>query len=64
MAWRRELLNLLAKIPELRVAARTSSFAFKDKPEDMTTIAKELHVAHVLEGSVRKAGDQVRITAR
>lgn len=59
-----ELLNLLAKIPELRVAARTSSFAFKDKPEDMTTIAKELHVAHVLEGSVRKAGDQVRITAQ
>ena len=59
-----ELLNLLAKIPELRVAARTSSFAFKDKPEDMTMIAKDLHVAHVLEGSVRKAGDQVRITAQ
>ena len=59
-----ELLNLLAKIPELRVAARTSSFAFKDKPEDMTTIAKDLHVAHVLEGSVRKSGDQVRITTQ
>jgi len=59
-----ELLNLLAKIPELRVAARTSSFVFKDKPKDMTTIAKELHVAHVLEGSVRKAGNQVRITAQ
>ena len=59
-----ELLNLLAKIPELRVAARTSSFVFKDKPEDMTLIARDLHVAHVLEGSVRKAGNQVRITAQ
>jgi TolB-like protein/Tfp pilus assembly protein PilF len=59
-----ELLNLLAKIPELRVAARTSSFVFKDKPKDMPTIAKELHVAHVLEGSIRKAGNRVRITAQ
>lgn len=59
-----ELLNLLAQIPELRVAARTSAFAFKNKPEDITSIAKELRVAHVLEGSVRKAGDRVRITAQ
>jgi adenylate cyclase len=59
-----ELLNLLAKIPELRVAARTSSFVFKNKSADMTTIAKDLHVAHVLEGSVRKSGNQVRITAQ
>jgi TolB-like protein/Tfp pilus assembly protein PilF len=59
-----ELLNLLAQIPELRVAARTSSFAFKDKAADMTTIAKDLRVAHVLEGSVRKAGNEVRITAQ
>jgi adenylate cyclase len=59
-----ELLNLLAKIPELRVAARTSSFAFKDKAEDMTAIARDLHVAHVLEGSVRKSGNRVRITAQ
>jgi adenylate cyclase len=59
-----ELLNLLAQIPELRVAAHTSSFAFKNKAEDMTTIAKELHVAHVLEGSVRKAGNRVRISAQ
>jgi len=59
-----ELLNLLAQIPELRVAARTSSFAFKNKAEDMPTIAKDLHVAHVLEGSVRKAGNRVRISAQ
>jgi len=59
-----ELLNLLAQIPELRVAARTSSFAFKNKPGDVSTIAKDLHVAHVLEGSVRKAGNHVRITAQ
>jgi adenylate cyclase len=59
-----ELLNLLAQIPELRVAARTSSFVFKNKAQDMSTIARELHVAHVLEGSVRKSGNHVRITAQ
>jgi adenylate cyclase len=59
-----ELLNLLAKIPELRVAARTSAFAFKGKNEDMASIAKTLRVAYVLEGSVRKAGQDVRITAQ
>jgi TolB-like protein/Tfp pilus assembly protein PilF len=59
-----ELLDLLAKIPELRVAARTSAFAFKNKPEDIQSIAKKLHVAHVLEGSVRKSGTRVRITAQ
>jgi len=59
-----ELLNLLAQIPELRVAARTSSFAFKNKPEDISAMARDLHVAHVLEGSVRKAGAHVRITAQ
>ena len=59
-----ELLNLLAKIPELRVAARTSSFAFKDKHEDLPTMAKDLRVAHVLEGSIRKSGNHVRITAQ
>ncbi len=59
-----ELLNLLAKIPELQVTARTSSFAFKGKEIGIPEIAKALHVAHVLEGSVRKAGDQVRITAQ
>jgi TolB-like protein/Flp pilus assembly protein TadD len=59
-----ELGNLLDQIPELRVAARTSAFAFKNKPEGITTIAKELRVAHVLEGSIRKAGNRVRVTAQ
>jgi TolB-like protein/Flp pilus assembly protein TadD len=59
-----DLLNLLAKIPELRVAARTSAFAFKNSTDDIPTIARKLHVAHVLEGSVRKSGSRVRITAQ
>jgi adenylate cyclase len=59
-----ELLNLLAKIPQLRVTARTSSFAFKGKETGIPEIARTLHVTHVLEGSVRKAGNSVRITAQ
>ena len=59
-----ELLNLLAQIPELRVISRSSSFSFKDKDVRITRIAETLGVAHVLEGSVRKAGDRVRITAQ
>jgi TolB-like protein/Flp pilus assembly protein TadD len=59
-----ELLNLLTRIPELRVAARTSSFSFKDQNLEILEIAKRLKVAHVLEGSVRKVGNQVRITAQ
>jgi len=59
-----ELLNLLAKIPQLRVAARTSSFSFKGQQLEIPEIAKRLKVAHILEGSVRKAGNQVRITAQ
>jgi len=59
-----ELLNLLAKIPELRVIARTSSFAYKGKDVQIADVARDLNVAHVLEGSVRKAGNQVRITAQ
>jgi TolB-like protein/Flp pilus assembly protein TadD len=59
-----ELLNLLAKIPELRVAARTSSFSFKDKNVEIPEIAARLKVAHILEGSVQKVGNQVRITAQ
>jgi adenylate cyclase len=59
-----ELLNLLAGIPELKVAARTSSFSFKDKDLEITEIASRLKVAHVLEGSVRKHGNQLRITAQ
>ena len=59
-----ELLNLLARIPELKVAARTSSFSFKDKDLEIPEIASRLKVAHVLEGSVRKHGNQLRITAQ
>ena len=59
-----ELLNLLAQIPELRVISRSSSFSFKDKDVRITRIAETLGVAHVLEGSVRRAGDRVRITAQ
>lgn len=59
-----ELLNLLAQVPELRVAARTSSFSFKDGDLEIPEIAQRLQVGHVLEGSVRKADDRVRITAQ
>ncbi len=59
-----ELLNLLTKIPELRVAARTSSFSYKDKDVKVAQIGEELNVAHVLEGSVRKSGNRIRITAQ
>jgi len=59
-----ELLNLLAKIPELRVAARTSSFQFKGQNLDIGKVAAQLNVDHVLEGSVRKANTRVRITAQ
>ena len=59
-----ELLNLLAKVPHLQVTARTSSFSFKGKNLEIPEIARQLHVAHVLEGSVRKSGNQLRITAQ
>jgi adenylate cyclase len=59
-----ELLNLLAQISELQVAARTSSFSFKGKDVQIADVARELRVAHILEGSVRKAGNRVRITAQ
>ena len=59
-----ELLNLLARIPELRVISRSSAFSFKGQSLEIPEIAKRLNVAHVLEGSVRKSGDQVRITAQ
>ncbi|TNE37127.1 MAG: TIR domain-containing protein [Alphaproteobacteria bacterium] len=59
-----ELLNLLAKIENLKVTARTSSFQFKGKNLSVSTIGEILGVAHVLEGSVRKAGNRVRITAQ
>jgi adenylate cyclase len=59
-----ELLNLLAKVDELRVSSRTSSFAFKGKDANIPSVARELKVAHILEGSVRKSGMNVRITAQ
>ena len=59
-----ELLNLLVKIPELRVAARTSSFSYKNKDASIAQIGVELNVTHILEGSVRKAGNHVRITVQ
>ncbi|HSD68126.1 MAG TPA: hypothetical protein VLB07_01175 [Woeseiaceae bacterium] len=59
-----ELLNLLAKIPELQVAARTSAFRFKGSNASIGDIAQQLNVAHVLEGSVRKSGNTIRITAQ
>jgi TolB-like protein/cytochrome c-type biogenesis protein CcmH/NrfG len=59
-----ELLNLLAKIPQLHVAGRTSSFKFKGTNEDLRIIGEALNVAHVLEGSVRKSGARLRITAQ
>lgn len=59
-----ELLNQLAQIPQLRVIARTSSFSFKGKEVDVATIAHALNVAHILEGSVRKSADTLRITAQ
>jgi len=59
-----ELLNILARESQLRVISRTSSFAFKDQALEIPEIAKRLRVDHVLEGSVRKAGDMVRITVQ
>ena len=59
-----EILNLLAKVPELKVIGRTSSFAFKGKNQDLRVIGDALDVSTVLEGSVRKSGDRVRITAQ
>ncbi|MDX1461318.1 MAG: hypothetical protein R3348_09715, partial [Xanthomonadales bacterium] len=59
-----ELLNVIARYPGLRVAARTSSFQFKGQNLDVAEIARKLRVSHVLEGSVRKAGDRIRITAQ
>ena len=59
-----ELLNLLATIPEVRVTSRSSAFSLKDKGLSIPEIAEQLRVSYVLDGSVRKAGDQVRISAQ
>jgi len=58
-----ELIDLLTQVPDLRVPARTSSFYFRGKADDIAAIARKLRVAHLLEGSVRKAGGRLRITA-
>jgi len=59
-----ELLDVLARIEDLRVSSRTSSFAFKNKDVPLTGVASRLGVAHVLEGSVRREGSRVRVSAR
>ncbi|EED30404.1 TPR repeat-containing protein [gamma proteobacterium NOR5-3] len=59
-----ELLNVLAQVDGLKVAGRTSSFAFKGRNEDLREIGQVLNVAHILEGSVRSQGDKVRVTAQ
>lgn len=58
------LLHMLAQVPDIKVAARTSSFAFKGQQQDIRNIALALGVAHVLEGSVQRSGDKVRVTAQ
>jgi TolB-like protein len=58
-----EIINALAQIPALKVTARTSAFAFRGKEQDITKIAEALHVTTILEGSVRKAGNRIRVTA-
>ena len=55
---------MLTKVPDLRVPARTSSFYFKGKQTTISDIAKMLSVSHVLEGSVRKSGNKLRVTAQ
>ncbi len=59
-----EILNQLAQVPALRLVGRTSSFSFKGTSEDLPAIGEKLGVAHLLEGSVRKSGDRIRITAQ
>jgi TolB-like protein len=59
-----EILNVLVRIEDLRVPSRTSSFAFKGLNTDIKEIAQQLNVGHILEGSVRKAGNRVRVTAQ
>lgn len=59
-----EIINVLSHVPKLNVAGRTSSFTFKGKNQDLRIIGELLNVEHVLEGSVRKSGDRIRITAQ
>src|SRR4029453_4970996 len=59
-----EILTRLAKVADLKVISRTSTQHFKSAPDNLTQIAKQLGVAHILEGSVQKAGDQVRVNVQ
>src|SRR5215510_14138830 len=59
-----ELTSALARIPDLRVVARTSAYQFRSQNRDIQTIGQQLNATHFIEGSVRKAGDRVRITAQ
>jgi TolB-like protein len=59
-----EILNVLARTPDLMVSSRTSAFTYKDTDKDVSTIARELGVAHVLEGSIRGTGERIRVTAQ
>ena len=59
-----EILNALARIRDLRVASRSSAFQYRDTAQDLPAVAAELGVAHILEGSVRRAGDRIRVTAQ
>jgi serine/threonine-protein kinase len=59
-----EIINALTKVPELRVIARTSAFAFRGKEQDLRTIGQRLRVGTILEGSVRRAGNRIRVTAQ
>ena len=59
-----EIINVLAKVPELRVIARTSAFAFRNKEQDLRAIGERLRVGTILEGSVRRAGNHIRVTAQ
>ncbi len=59
-----EILNALTRTPDLLISARTSTFAYKGTDKDIPTIARELGVAHILEGSVRRSGDRIRVTAQ
>jgi TolB-like protein len=59
-----EIINALAQIPGLKVTARTSAFAFRGKEQDIQKIAEALHVRTVLEGSVRRSGNRIRVMAQ
>ena len=59
-----EILNALARTPDLKVASRTAAFALRDSGKSPSQIGAELHVAHILEGSIRRANDQIRVTTQ